>query len=57
LRRGADRLIVFHELIETIALVGAHRGAAVDDLARLWAYTGMQTGEKKPKPAFEIRDA
>jgi hypothetical protein len=29
----------------------------VDDLARIWAYTGMQTGEKKPKPALAIWDA
>ena len=29
----------------------------IDDLARIWAYTGMQTSDKKPKPALEIWDA
>jgi hypothetical protein len=29
----------------------------VDDLARIWAYTGMQTQDKKPKPALEVWDA
>jgi hypothetical protein len=29
----------------------------VDDLARIWAYTGMQTSAKKPKPALAIWDA
>ncbi len=28
----------------------------VDDLARIWAYTGMQTGELKPKPALATWD-
>jgi hypothetical protein len=29
----------------------------VDDLARIWAYTGMQTSDQKPKPALVIWDA
>jgi hypothetical protein len=29
----------------------------MDDLARIWAYTGMQTSDKKPKPALAIWDA
>ena len=29
----------------------------VDDLARVWAYTGLQTSEKKPKPALAVWDA
>jgi hypothetical protein len=29
----------------------------VDDLARIWAYTGMQTSDKKPKPALATWDA
>ena len=29
----------------------------VDDLARIWAYTGMQTSAKKPKPALAVWDA
>lgn len=29
----------------------------VDDLARIWAYTGMQTSDKKPKPALALWDA
>jgi hypothetical protein len=29
----------------------------VDDLARIWAYTGLQTSDKKPKPALAIWDA
>ncbi len=29
----------------------------VHDLARIWAYTGMQTGDKKPKPALATWDA
>jgi hypothetical protein len=29
----------------------------VDDLARIWAYTGMQTGDKVRKPALEVWDA
>ena len=28
-----------------------------DDIARIWAFTGMQTGEKKPKPALAQWDA
>jgi hypothetical protein len=28
-----------------------------DDLARLWAFTGMQTGDKQPKPAQALWDA
>ena len=28
-----------------------------DDIARIWAFTGMQTGEKKPKPAQAYWDA
>src|SRR5262249_61682873 len=28
-----------------------------DDIARIWAFTGMQTGEKKPKPASAQWDA
>jgi hypothetical protein len=28
-----------------------------DDLARVWAFTGMQTGDKKPKPAQALWDA
>ena len=28
-----------------------------DDLARLWAFTGMQTGDKQPKPAQAFWDA
>ncbi len=27
------------------------------DLARIWAYTGLQTGERKPKPALAVWDA
>jgi hypothetical protein len=29
----------------------------IDDLARIWAYTGMQTSGKKPKPALALWDA
>jgi hypothetical protein len=29
----------------------------VDDLARIWAFTGMQTSDKKPKPALAVWDA
>jgi hypothetical protein len=29
----------------------------IDDLARIWAYTGMQTDDKKPKPALSVWDA
>lgn len=29
----------------------------VDDLARIWAYTGLQTSELKPKPALALWDA
>jgi len=29
----------------------------IDDLARIWAYTGMQTSDKKRKPALEVWDA
>ena len=29
----------------------------VDDLARIWAYTGMQTSDKKAKPALAVWDA
>lgn len=29
----------------------------IDDLARIWAYTGMQTGDLKPKPALATWDA
>jgi len=29
----------------------------VDDLARIWAYTGLQTSDKKPKPALAVWDA
>ena len=29
----------------------------VDDLARIWAYTGMQTSDRQPKPALTIWDA
>lgn len=28
-----------------------------DDLARVWAYTGLQTSDKKPKPALAVWDA
>ena len=28
----------------------------LDDLARIWAYTGMQTGDKSPKPASAVWD-
>jgi Glycosyl hydrolase family 53 len=28
-----------------------------DDIARIWAFTGMQTGDKKPKPALGLWDA
>jgi hypothetical protein len=28
-----------------------------DDIARIWAYTGMQTGDGKPKPALSVWDA
>jgi hypothetical protein len=28
----------------------------LDDLARIWAYTGMQTSSKKAKPALEVWD-
>jgi hypothetical protein len=28
-----------------------------DDIARIWAFTGMQTGDKKPKPALALWDA
>ena len=31
--------------------------STVDDLARIWAYTGMQTSDKKPKPALATWDA
>jgi hypothetical protein len=31
--------------------------APVDDLARIWAYTGMQTSDGKPKPALAVWDA
>jgi len=30
--------------------------APTDDLARIWAYTGLQTSEQKPKPALAIWD-
>jgi len=29
----------------------------LDDLARIWAYTGMQTSDKKAKPALAVWDA
>jgi hypothetical protein len=29
----------------------------VDDLARIWAYTGMQSSDNKPKPALSVWDA
>jgi hypothetical protein len=29
----------------------------VDDLARIWAFTGMQTSDGKPKPALAVWDA
>ncbi len=29
----------------------------IDDLARIWAFTGMQTSDKKRKPALEVWDA
>jgi hypothetical protein len=29
----------------------------VDDLARIWAYTGMQTSDEQPKPALHTWDA
>ena len=29
----------------------------LDDLARVWVYTGMQTAERKPKPALAIWDS
>lgn len=29
----------------------------IDDLARIWAYTGMQTSDKRPKPALSVWDA
>lgn len=28
----------------------------IDDLARIWAYTGLQTAERKPKPALAVWD-
>jgi hypothetical protein len=28
-----------------------------DDLARIWAYTGMQTGDRTPKPALAVWDS
>jgi glycosyl hydrolase family 53 len=28
----------------------------LDDLARVWVYTGMQTGERRPKPALAVWD-
>lgn len=31
--------------------------APTDDLARIWAYTGLQTEDKKPKPALVVWDA
>lgn len=31
--------------------------APVNDLARIWAYTGMQTEDRKPKPALAVWDA
>jgi hypothetical protein len=31
--------------------------APVDDLARIWAYTGMQTSDRQPKPALAVWDA
>lgn len=29
----------------------------LDDLARVWVYTGMQTAERKPKPALAVWDS
>jgi hypothetical protein len=29
----------------------------LSDLARIWAFTGLQTDEKKPKPALRLWDA
>ena len=29
----------------------------LDDLARIWAFTGMQTGDNKPKPALAVWEA
>lgn len=31
--------------------------APMDDLARIWAYTGMQTSDRQPKPALAVWDA
>jgi hypothetical protein len=31
--------------------------APMNDLARIWAYTGLQTSAKKPKPALTVWDA
>ncbi len=31
--------------------------APIDDLARVWAYTGMQTSSQQPKPALAVWDA
>ena len=31
--------------------------APTDDLARIWAYTGLQTSDGKPKPALAVWDA
>jgi hypothetical protein len=30
--------------------------APMDDLARIWAYTGLQTSDGKPKPALAVWD-
>jgi hypothetical protein len=29
----------------------------VDDLARIWAFTGLQTSDRQPKPALAVWDA
>jgi hypothetical protein len=29
----------------------------LDEIARIWAFTGMQTGDKQPKPALAVWDA
>ncbi|MHB8865807.1 MAG: glycosyl hydrolase 53 family protein [Pirellulaceae bacterium] len=29
----------------------------VDDLARIWAFTGLQTSDRQPKPALDVWDA
>lgn len=54
--RDKYRFVIYFATTDSEKLVAKLR-PPLDDIARIWAFTGMQTSDKQPKPALAVWDS